>query len=442
MEAYLSQDSKHIWHPFTPSPSLGPRTVFSKAQGSYVFALDGRRYFDATSSWWCILHGHCHPRLVQALRQQASNLDQVLFAPHSHAPAIELAEQLVHRLGPGFNRVFFSDNGSTAIEAALKMTLQYWKLRAIERQRFLHLRYSYHGDTLGAMGVSDFKRFYRFIDEIPLKTVQSEAPYCYRCPWGLTHPSCSVRCLDEVLKDVDRHERDLAAVIVEPLVMGAGGMIVYPTEFLEGLTRGCRDRGIPVIFDEVFTGFGRTGPLFAFQNTSVRPDILCLSKGLTSGMLPLSATVVGEEFYQTFCGSSDRAFMHGHTFTANPISCAVALESLKIFDDDQVLHKNQVLEGVFKKVSDSFSSLPYVGNVRHRGLIWAIELVLDKRTKRPPRVPTEPGWRIASRLWEKGIWIRPLGNVVYLVPPYSTTPDELKWVLQTLEDEVAREECS
>jgi len=429
----LSHPSNPVWHPYAPDPFPGPRAFFTRAEGAYVFDAEGKRYLDATSSWWCITHGHCHPRLVEALSRQAAVLDHVMLSPHLHGPAAELASELVALLGAPFSRVFFSDDGSTAVEAALKMALQHFLNRGeTGRNRVVALSGAYHGDTLGAVSVGDVGIYHDAFSAWRFPADRVPAPYCYRCPVGREYPGCGIACLAPAREIFREHGGRVAAVIVEPLVMGAGGMIVYPPEYLQGLVELAREAGALVIFDEVFTGFGRTGSMFALEAIVARPDIVCLSKGLTAGMLPLAATVVTEAVFRPFVGGADRAFQHGHTFTGNPLGCAVALESLRLFREEGTLARNRELEAVLAERREAFAALPVVGDVRQRGLVWALELVQDKAKKTPPSPLNGPGWKAAWAMWERGYWLRPLHNTLYVIPPYCTRPEELRDLLDVL----------
>lgn len=435
--SYRSRDEHAVWHPYTPVPHLGPKAVFTRAQGSYVFDETGRKYLDATSSWWCITHGHCHPRLVEALTRQASTLDQVLFSPHTHPVAVELSESLLQALGARFQRVFFSDDGSTAVEAAMKMAVQYWVNRGVKnRNRFLTVERAYHGDTLGAVSVSQVEEFHGYFAQLRVPAPTSTVPYCYRCPLGKTYPDCGIACAEKAETILDREGDQIAALIVEPLILGAGGMIVYPKEYLERLVRKARAKGVLVIFDEVFTGFGRTGEWFAMDHIKESPDIVCLSKGLTAGMMPLAATVTTEAVYDAFRGGPEKTLYHGHTFTANALGCAVALESLKIFREENVIERNRGLSAFMASQTARFAALPHVGQVRQLGMIWALELVTNKASQAVAQPANGPGWRIAERLWADGFWLRPLNQVLYVMPPYSTTIQDLTPLFDRLYTEV------
>ncbi|MCB0417639.1 MAG: aminotransferase class III-fold pyridoxal phosphate-dependent enzyme, partial [Bdellovibrionales bacterium] len=336
-----------------------------------------------------------------------------------------------------FSKVFFSDDGSTAVEAALKMALQYWNNRGdSERRYFLSLEEGYHGDTLGAISVGYVREFHHFFDKSIRPSLKATQPYCYRCPLGKSYPGCELACLQGVEATLEARGHEIAALIVEPLVMGAAGMVVYPVEYLEKLMRLCRAKGVLVIFDEVFTGFGRTGKYFAKDHLSLAPDMVALSKGLTSGTLPLGATVATGEIYEAFKGAESKKFYHGHTFSANPVGCAVALENMRMIEEEKTLEKNENLMRQMEGQVARFEALEAVGDVRHVGMIWAAELVQSKETRALPKPANGPGWRVCERLWEKGIWMRPMHNVLYVVPPYCTTETELGECFDRLYEEI------
>lgn len=430
-----------MWHPFTPIPPKGPREILARAEGAYVYTESGHRVFDAFSSWWCQSLGHGHPRLLKAFSDQAKVMDQVVVAPHTHRPALELSETLLAILQGRFARIFYSDDGSTAVETALKMALQYHKQSGQpQRKRLVSMELGYHGDTLGAVAVSHVGEFH---DLLPFQSsvFRAKAPYCYRCPEGLKFPSCEVACLNSAERYFAEHGTEVAALIVEPLVLGAAGMITYPTAYLEKLVALARKHGALVIFDEVFTGFGRLGPMFAFQELKKGnwPDLLCLSKGLTSGFMPFAATVATQTIYEAFVGGPERAFFHGHTFTANPMGCRVALEVLKIFEEERILERNVPLIGLIAEQKKRFERLEHVGEVRHRGLVWAMELVTEKGTKSVPSPANGPGWRIAERAWRDGVWIRPLHQMIYLVPPFCATEQDLSQAFNVLLSAIQKE---
>jgi adenosylmethionine-8-amino-7-oxononanoate aminotransferase len=347
--------------------------------------------------------------------------------------AVELATRLLGKLGAPFEKIFYSDDGSTAVECALKMALQFWRLDGKpERSRFASLDRAYHGDTLGAVKVSQISEFHHFFAGERGQAVVLPVPYTYRWPEPIDPDECVKECLRRAERIFDEHGPHLAALIIEPRVLGAAGMVMYPASYLEGLVRLCRAHDVLVIFDEVFTGFGRTGSLFALDTLADAPDIVCLSKGLTSGMLPMGVTATRGRVFEAFCGGPERTFYHGHTFTGNALACAVAVESLKLFDDEGVLTRNQSLSAQMSDERARFERLPVVGEVRQLGMIWAVELVRDRKTKAIPNPPNGPGWKIADELWREGIWTRPLHQMLYCVPPYCSTREDLRHFFEVL----------
>lgn len=427
------------WHPYTQmsTHAADPPLRVERAEGIFLVDADGNRYYDAISSWWCVVHGHGHPRIREAAARQMERLDHVLFAGVTHEPAELLSGRLVSLAPEGLTRVFFSDNGSTAVEVALKMSLQYWRnVGRPEKTRFVCLDLGYHGDTTGCMSVSGVEAFLRSFRPILFPARRVPAPYCYRCPMGLAHPGCGVACVREMEKALEEGEGKVAAVILEPLLMAAGGMIVYPPEYLAEAARLARSFDAHLIVDEVATGFGRTGTMFACERAGVSPDFLCLSKGLTSGTMPFAATLAAERVYEAFLGSPDsgKTFYHGHTYTANPVGCAVALASLDLFEENAVLEHVSAVAPRLGDAARALSALPSVGDVRHIGMVAALELVKDKGTKEP--LPgTDPVFRaVRKEALRRGLFLRPLGNVVYLFLPQCTTAAELEDILSRFAD--------
>ncbi|MEW6680994.1 MAG: adenosylmethionine--8-amino-7-oxononanoate transaminase, partial [bacterium] len=379
---WIEKDLKYIWHPYTQmkdTESLPP-ILIERAEGARLYDARGNIYYDTIASWWCNVHGHCHPSIISAIKEQIGKLDHILFAHFTHKNAICLAERLISITHKNLNKVFFSDNGSTSIETALKMSFQYWKnLGYKEKKTFLSLDLGYHGDTIGAMSVSSV--FNSPFSPLLFSSYKAKSPYCYRCPEGLERESCNISCIKDMEKILEEKASEICGVIIEPLVLGASGMIVYPKEYLEGVGKLCKKHNLHLILDEVATGFGRTGKMFAYQYTNISPDFLCLSKGITSGWLPLGATLVTKEIYQAFYGDYEKAFFHGHTYTANPISTRVALESLNLFEEERVLKRIEGLIPIFHKNLERFRDLNIVGDVRYIGMVGAFELVANKKTK-------------------------------------------------------------
>jgi adenosylmethionine-8-amino-7-oxononanoate aminotransferase len=400
----------------------------------YLFTEDGRRLLDGISSWWVNIHGHAHPALNAALAEQAARLEHVIFAGCTHPPAVELAERLLAVLPPGLTRVFYSDNGSTAVEVALKLACQYWANRGEPRRRsFVALHHAYHGDTVGAMSASEDSIFTRPFQSMLFTVHRAHAPYCYRCPLGLERTRCAIDCLGDLERVLTELGDTVAGVLVEPMLQGAGGMVVWPQEFLAGVRRLCDRHGTLMIADEVLTGFGRTGRMFACEHAAVSPDIVCLSKALTGGYMPMGVTAASEPVYSAFL-SDDRTktFFHGHSFTANPLACAVAIASLRLFREEESLERVHRLERWLRDGLAPLASLPSVGEVRCIGGVGILELVTDKARKTGGGYLDTVGPRLASAFLERGLLLRPLGNILYLMPPYVITESETAWAIEQM----------
>lgn len=420
-----ARDRKHLWHPYTQMLTSPAPLPIARGEGVYLYTEDGRKLLDGISSWWVNIHGHAHPKLNEALAEQARELEHVVFAGCTHRPAVELAERLAQVIPSGLNRIFYSDNGSTAVEAAIKMALQYWRNRGKpQRQTLVTLHHAYHGDTVGAMSASEDSVFTRAFSPLLFPVARAHAPYCYRCPLGLRRESCQIDCLGDLERQLTEQSGQTTAVLVEPMLQGAGGMIVWPAEFLAGVRALCDKYGVLMIADEVLTGFGRTGRMFACEHASVSPDILCLSKALTAGYLPLGVTAATETIYEAFLGE-DRAktFFHGHSFTANPLACAVAVASLKLFGESDVLGRIGRLENQLRTGLEPLRTLPRVGDVRVIGGVGVVELQGDEGYL------DQIGPRLTAAFLDRGLLLRPLGNVVYFMPPYVITAAETEWAV-------------
>ena len=435
----IDRDRACVWHPYTQMLTAPPPLPIVRGEGAYLYTEDGRRLLDGISSWWVNIHGHSHPRLNAALAAQAAELEHVVFAGCTHPPAVDLAERLLAVLPPGLTRVFYSDNGSTAVEVALKLASQYWGNRGEpSRRSFIALHHAYHGDTVGAMSASEDSIFTRPFASMLFTVQRAHAPYCYRCPLGLERATCTIECLGDLEQQLREHGNAIAGVLVEPMLQGAGGMIVWPAEFLAGVRRLCDRYGVLMIADEVLTGFGRTGRMFACEHASVSPDIICLSKALTGGYLPLGATATSEAVYEAFL-SDDRTktFFHGHSFTANPLACAVAIASLEVFHDTGALDRVRDLEGWLRQGLDPLASLPSVGEVRVIGGVGVVELVTDKASRASMTSGgylDDVGPRLAAAFLDRGLLLRPLGNILYFMPPYVVTESETAWAIEQIQD--------
>lgn len=422
-----------LWRPYTQMRTAPPPLRIARGQGALLYDEAGRRYIDAISSWWVTLHGHAHPHIAAAIARQAGELEQVIFAACTHRPAEALAERLAPLLPAGLSRIFYSDDGSTAVEVALKMALQYWANRGQpRRRRFVALEHAYHGDTTAAMAVSAPSYFTAPFAPLLFPVARAHTAYCYRCPLGLRRESCHIECLGRLRELLAAAGDETAAVIVEPLLQGAGGMIVQPAEFLAGVRRLCDEFGVLLIADEVLTGFGRTGAMFACEHAGVAPDLICLSKGLTGGFLPLAVTACREEIYAAFLSEDRRrTFFHGHSFTANPLGCAAALASLEVFAREPVWERIAAIAACHRRHLERLRSHPLVGDVRQAGTVAAIEL---RERQGEPGYLAEIGPRLARFYLERGVLLRPLGNIVYVLPPYSIEPADLEQVWSVIEE--------
>lgn len=434
MDKWKKRDSKYIWHPYTQMKDcrLSPPILIERAKGIKLYDDKGNYYYDTISSWWCNVHGHNHPRIKNAIKRQLDSLEHVLFAGFTHKPAIELAEKVVSIAPRNLSKVFFSDNGSTAVEVALKMSFQYWKNIGIaKKNKFVSLDRGYHGDTVGAMSVSGVDLYNEIFSPLFFPSLKAPSPYCYRCPMDKDEKSCDIDCIKPLERLLEKKSREIAGIILEPLLLAAGGMIVYPKEYLARAARLAKRFNVHLIVDEVATGFGRTGRMFASDFADCRPDFMCLSKGITSGTLPLALTLTTDEIYKAFYADYrlKKTFYHGHTYTANPISCSAALASLEVFKEEKTLDRLKKTIPLFRGLLKDFAGLPLVGDVRSIGLIGAIELVKEKKTKRGFDPKERIGLRVYKRGLKKNIILRPLDNIIYLFLPLCVKKDELRDIL-------------
>jgi adenosylmethionine-8-amino-7-oxononanoate aminotransferase len=426
----MKDDARYIWHPFTQMQEYRQENpvIIERAEGIHLFDIHGRRYMDGVSSLWVNVHGHGKHEIDEAIKAQVDRVCHTTLLGLSNVPAIQLARQLVQITPAGLGKVFYSDNGSTAVEIALKMAFQYHRHRGGSgKTRFIALTQAYHGDTIGSVSVGGISLFHKTFEPLLFNCTFAPAPYCYRCPLEAEYPGCGMACAD-ALEEIVRGAQDTsAALIVEPLVQGAAGMLVAPEGYLARVREICTRYNLLMIADEVATGFGRTGTLFACEQEGVRPDLLCLAKGITGGTLPLAATLATEEIYDAFLGAYEafKTFFHGHTYTGNPLSCAAALANLSLFDPVEVLPG---LSGRIRHFSRALAPLrddPQVGDLRQKGFMVGIELVLDKATKEPYPPAERIGHRVILAARERGLLIRPLGDIIVLMPPLCTERDDL-----------------
>ncbi len=424
----VRRDLAVLWHPCTQMKDHErlPLIPVRRARGVWLEDLEGRRYLDAISSWWVNLFGHAHPRISEAVARQARELEHVLLAGFTHEPAVRLAERLTALAPEGLSRCFYADNGSSAVEVALKMSFHYWRNRGEQRDRFVNLSNSYHGETLGALAVGDVALYKETYEPLLMRPVTVPSPDCFGLPraeWD----AHARRMFAHMEAALERHAGKVCAVIVEPLVQCAGHMRMYPPSYLRLLREACDRFGVHLIADEIAVGFGRTGTLFACEQAGIAPDFLCLSKGLTGGYLPLAAVLTTEEVYQAFYDDYEtlRAFLHSHSYTGNPLGCAAALATLELFETEPVLERNRGLAARMAEAAAPLAEHPHVGEVRQTGMILAIELVRDKARREPYPWQERRGLRVYEHGLREGVLLRPLGNVVYWMPPYVITEEEI-----------------
>ena len=436
-------DRKYIWHPFTQMKDYTEETplIVKRAKGSYLIDTDGKKYIDGVSSLWVNIHGHRKKEIDQAIMRQVRQVSHSTLLGLSNVPAIKLAKKLVSIAPRGLTRVFFLDNGSTAVEVALKIAFQYWQQRATprkEKTRFISLKNAYHGDTLGAVSVGGIDLFHETYRPLLFTTYQAASPYCYRCSLKKRYPECGLACLAQLESMMERYHTKVAAMIIEPEVQGAGGMLMSPPGYLKGVRRLCSRYSILLIADEVAVGFGRTGRMFACEHEGVRPDIMAVAKGITGGYLPLAATLTTEEVYQAFLGEyrEFKTFFHGHTYTGNQLACAAALANLEIFKREKTIAKLQPKISYLEDRLKPFAALLHVGEVRQKGFMVGIELVKDKKTKEPYPLEGKIGIRVTSEARKRGAVIRPLGNVIVLMPPLSISLKELNTLIEVVYESI------
>ncbi|MBM2809269.1 MAG: bioA [Chloroflexi bacterium] len=440
----VEADDKHyLWHPFTQQEiwEAEPQLVIDRADGCYLFDSEGRRYLDGVSSLWVTAHGHRRAEINAAIIDQLDRVAHTTFLGLTHEPATKLARRLVE-LAPGhLRRVFYSDTGAAAVEIALKMAFQYWQQTDPPRPsktRFFSLNNDYHGDTVGAMSVGGVDLYHALYKPLLFPIYQEPGAYCYRCHLRKSYPSCGIACLDQVKRTIAAHADELAAVVMEPMIQAAAGMIAFPPGYTRAIRETAREHDVLFIVDEVATGFGRTGTMFACEQEGIEPDLMAIGKGLSGGYLPLAATLATEEIYRAFLGPIDsgRTFYHGHTYTGNPVACAAALASLDLFETERTLDKlqpriSQLTEGLRR-----LETLRHVGNVRQRGFMAGVELVRDVDSRQPFPAVERVGHRVCNEARARGLILRPLGNVIAVMPPLVISEAELSFLLDVVEESV------
>lgn len=456
-------DRQYIWHPFTQMKEWAAERPIIITEGRDCFLKDiyGNWYLDGVSSLWVNIHGHRKKEIDDAINEQLQRIAHSTLLGLANVPSIRLAERIASLLeramlcglnsDSGFRvripnpespipkKVFYSDNGSTSVEVALKMAFQYWVHRGIKgKDKFLSLKNAYHGDTIGAVSVGGIDIFHKTFEPLLFKTLKAPSPYCYRCELNLTHPECSLACVDEMEMIMRGHSHEIAALIIEPIVQAAGGMIVSPPGYLKRVRELCSGYHILMIADEVATGFGRTGLMFACEHEGVVPDIICLSKGITGGYLPLAVTVSTEEIYNAFLGEFRelKTFFHGHSYTGNPLACAAALACLDIFEKEKTIENLKPKIKLLETLLANMARLEHVGDVRNKGLMAGVELVKNRETKEPYLWEEKMGWKVAYHARKKGVIIRPLGNVIVIMPPLSISHENLEQLMRVIKEAI------
>jgi adenosylmethionine-8-amino-7-oxononanoate aminotransferase len=441
-DALRARDLAVLWHPCTQMaehPHALPLLPIRRGRGAWLEGADGRRYLDAVSSWWTNIFGHSEPRIAEAIAQQARTLEHVIFAGFSHEPALLLAEALLRVAPPGLARVFYADNGSAAVEVALKMSFHSFANRGQDkRTKFVALTGGYHGETLGALSMGDLPLYRRVYAPLLLEPIFAPSPDAYDAEPGESDEACALRRADQLAAILERHAGEVCALILEPLVQCAGGMRMHHPAYVRRAREICDAQEVHLIADEIAVGFGRTGTMFACEQAGVTPDFLCLSKGLTGGFLPMSAVLTTADVYDAFLDESrERAFLHSHSYTGNPLGCAAALATLSIFESEPVLQRNRQTAGTMGEFASRFRDHPNVADVRQTGMIVAFELVADKATRTPFASADKRGLRAYRAGLEHGAVLRPLGEILYWMPPYCVGWEDLHHLAGATEAAIA-----
>ncbi len=437
------RDLRVLWHPCTQMhdhESL-PMVPIARGEGAWLIDHDGNRYLDAISSWWVNLFGHGHPRIRTAIADQLDRLEHVILAGFTHEPAVKLAEGLLRLAPPGLARVFYADNGSSAVEVALKMSFHAWRNAGnTHKRRFVALSGSYHGETLGALSVTDVPLYRETYAPLLMQPIFVPSPDSYARAVGESPDAYAARCADVLDATLGEHAEEISALILEPLVQGAAGMRMYPAEYLRRARQACDRYGVHLIADEIMVGFGRTGTLFACEQAAITPDFLCLSKGITGGFLPLAAVLTTQTVFDAFYAEyqARRAFLHSHSYTGNPLACAAACAVVEMFEQGDWIERNRGSAQQLAAALEPLRAHPNVADVRQTGMIAAVELVRDRATGEPFDWRERRGLKVYRHGLSRGVLLRPLGDVVYFLPPYCIEPDEIALMVQVATEGIAR----
>lgn len=431
------KDKEYIWHPFTQMRDWVSETpiIMERGSGSYLIDIEGKRYLDGVSSIWVNIHGHRKKAIDRAITEQLKKIAHSTLLGLSNIPSILLAEKLIklaHRSGlNSLSKVFYSDNGSTAVEVGLKMAFHYWQLKGgkyKKKTKFLTLMNAYHGDTIGSVSLGGIDPFHKIYKPLLFNSYKAPSPYCYRCPLDKRYPDCKLACAEKAGEILKKHHNEIAAMIVEPLVQAAAGMIIAPPAYLKRVRSLCSEYNALFIADEVATGFGRTGRMFACEHEGIEPDIMAIAKGITGGYLPFAATLITQDIYDTFLGEYKefKTFFHGHSYTGNPLGCAAAIANIDIFEREKVLESIQPKIGLLEGLLSSLKDHLHVGDIRQKGMIAGIELVENKGKRTPYPLERKIGIRVCMEARKMGLMLRPIGNMIILMPPLSISKADLK----------------
>ena len=442
MKNLQEKDLKYRWHPCSQMKDYEkfPPIVIKNGKGVFLEDMNGKKYLDAVSSWWVNLFGHANERINNSLYNQSNSLEHVIFANFTHRPAIELSERIINLTPDRLQKVFFGDNGSSAIEIALKLSFQYHQqIGKTRKTKFVNISDAYHGETIGALSIGDVDLYNKIYKPILLETTTVKGPDCFRCEFNKNRENCNGECFVHMENTIAEIHEEVSAIVIEPMVQCAAGMKIYSPKYLVKLRELCDKYDINLIADEIAVGFGRTGKMFACEHANISPDIMCLSKGLTAGYMPLSLVLMSNKIYDAFYDEYNtmKAFLHSHSYSGNPLGCSVALETLNIFEDDDVINVNKdKSEYLRRKVESVIKDIPYVGEYRQIGMIGAIELVKDKETKEPFEGEKRVGYNIYKIALEKGVLLRALGNIVYFMPPFVISEGEIDFMVETARDSI------
>ena len=434
----LEIDKKHIWHPFTQMKDWiedEDVIVIEEGKGIYLKDINGKKYIDGVSSLWTNVHGHKNKVIDNAIKKQLNKIAHSTMLGLSNVPSIELAEKLLKIVPNNLKKVFYSDNGSTAVEIGIKIAFQYQQQKGNKNKtKIISFENAYHGDTIGSVSVGGIDLFHKIYNPLLFDTIKVPYPFCYRCPKGIGPEICSMECLEDAKTIIKEHKNDAAAIIIEPIIQGASGMLTAPHGFLKEISKTAKENDILLIVDEVATGFGRTGKMFAVEHEKVKPDIMALAKGITGGYLPLAATLTTEEVFNGFLGDYEekKTFFHGHTYTGNPLAAAAAIANLELFENENLIEKNLPKLDILSLELDKFHKLKHVGDIRQKGFMIGIELVKNKKTKKNYPEKERIGHKVIVRARKYGVIIRPLGDTIIINPPLSISKREIRKLMKSV----------